>query len=43
VGLDIEPLCRMGFPAPAAVGGTTILITSHYLEEIDALADRVAY
>jgi len=37
-----EPLCH-GISAPAAVRGTTILITSHYLEEIDALADRVAH
>ncbi len=43
VGLDIES--RVGvwdFLRQLRNNGTTVLITSHYLEEIDALADRVA-
>jgi ABC-2 type transport system ATP-binding protein len=31
-----------GFLRQLKAAGTTILITSHYLEEVDALADRVA-
>jgi ABC-2 type transport system ATP-binding protein len=43
VGLDIESrLAVWNFLRQLKSQGTTILITSHYLEEIDALADRVA-
>lgn len=42
VGLDIESRVAVwNFLRQLREGGTTILITSHYLEEIDALADRV--
>ncbi|MBD1849351.1 ABC transporter ATP-binding protein [Leptolyngbya sp. FACHB-711] len=43
VGLDIESrVIVWDFLRQLRSNGTTILITSHYLEEIDALADRVA-
>jgi ABC-2 type transport system ATP-binding protein len=43
VGLDIESRFIMWeFLRQLRAEGTTVLITSHYLEEIDALADRVA-
>jgi ABC-2 type transport system ATP-binding protein len=43
VGLDIESRVAVwNFLRQLREQGTTILITSHYLEEIDALADRVA-
>jgi ABC-2 type transport system ATP-binding protein len=43
VGLDIESrLLVWDFLRQLRAAGTTVLITSHYLEEIDALADRVA-
>lgn len=43
VGLDIESrLAIWSFIRELRSQGTTILLTSHYLEEIDALADRVA-
>jgi ABC-2 type transport system ATP-binding protein len=43
VGLDIESrVIVWDFLRYLKAQGTTILITSHYLEEIDALADRVA-
>ncbi|MBI4784690.1 MAG: ABC transporter ATP-binding protein [Oscillatoriophycideae cyanobacterium NC_groundwater_1537_Pr4_S-0.65um_50_18] len=43
VGLDIESrLIVWGFLRQLRDSGTTILVTSHYLEEVDALADRVA-
>ena len=43
VGLDIESrVVVWNFIRKLRSQGTTILITSHYLEEIDALADRVA-
>ncbi len=43
VGLDIESrLIVWNFLRQLRDGGTTILVTSHYLEEVDALADRVA-
>jgi ABC-2 type transport system ATP-binding protein len=42
VGLDIESrLVVWDFLRQLRSGGTTIIITSHYLEEVDALADRV--
>jgi ABC-2 type transport system ATP-binding protein len=42
VGLDIESrLVVWDFLRQLRASGTTILITSHYLEEVDALADRV--
>ncbi len=42
VGLDIESrIVVWDFLRQLRASGTTILITSHYLEEIDALADRV--
>ncbi len=42
VGLDIESrFVVWNFLRELRSSGTTILITSHYLEEIDALADRV--
>ncbi len=43
VGLDIESrVVVWDFLRQLRKNGTTILITSHYLEEVDALADRVA-
>jgi ABC-2 type transport system ATP-binding protein len=43
VGLDIESRSAVwNFLRQLRQEGTTVLITSHYLEEIDALADRVA-
>lgn len=43
VGLDIESRVTVwNFLRQLKAEGTTVLITSHYLEEIDALADRVA-
>jgi ABC-2 type transport system ATP-binding protein len=43
VGLDIESrLVIWNFLRQLRQQGITVLITSHYLEEIDALADRVA-
>lgn len=43
VGLDIESRFIMwDFLRQLRAAGTTVLITSHYLEEIDALANRVA-
>jgi ABC-2 type transport system ATP-binding protein len=43
VGLDIESRFIMwDFLRQLRQAGTTVLITSHYLEEIDALADRLA-
>jgi ABC-2 type transport system ATP-binding protein len=43
VGLDIESRMVMWeFLRQLKKAGTTVLITSHYLEEIDALADRLA-
>lgn len=43
VGLDIESRVAIWhFLRQLREQGTTILITSHYLEEVDALADRVA-
>ncbi|MEA5580098.1 ABC transporter ATP-binding protein [Nodularia harveyana UHCC-0300] len=43
VGLDIDSrFVVWDFLRQLRASGTTILITSHYLEEIDALADRVA-
>lgn len=43
VGLDIETRSAVWqFLRQLKAEGTTILITSHYLEEVDALADRVA-
>ncbi len=43
VGLDIESRVVMwDFLRQLREAGTTVVITSHYLEEIDALADRVA-
>lgn len=43
VGLDIESrIAVWDFLRRLRDNGTTVLITSHYLEEIDALADRVA-
>jgi ABC-2 type transport system ATP-binding protein len=43
VGLDIESRSTVwNFLRKLREEGTTVLITSHYLEEIDALADRVA-
>jgi ABC-2 type transport system ATP-binding protein len=42
-GLDIESrFVVWDFLRKLRENGTTVLITSHYLEEIDALADRVA-
>lgn len=43
VGLDIESRVAVwDFLRQIRAEGTTVLITSHYLEEIDLLADRVA-
>ena len=43
VGLDIESrFVVWDFLRKLRDAGTTVLITSHYLEEVDALADRVA-
>lgn len=43
VGLDIESrMAVWAFLRQLRDRGTTVLLTSHYLEEIDALADRVA-
>jgi ABC-2 type transport system ATP-binding protein len=43
VGLDIESRVAVwNFLRRLRADGTSILITSHYLEEVDALADRVA-
>jgi ABC-2 type transport system ATP-binding protein len=43
VGLDIETrFVVWDFLRKLREAGTTVVITSHYLEEIDALADRVA-
>jgi len=43
VGLDIESrMIIWDFLRQLKLAGTTVLITSHYLEEIDALADRLA-
>ncbi|MBD3880326.1 ABC transporter ATP-binding protein [Phormidium tenue FACHB-886] len=43
VGLDIESrFIVWDFLRQLQQEGTTVLITSHYLEEVDALADRVA-
>jgi ABC-2 type transport system ATP-binding protein len=43
VGLDIESrIIIWEFLRELQKAGTTVLITSHYLEEIDALADRLA-
>lgn len=43
VGLDIESRRIVwDFLRKLKAAGTTVLITSHYLEEIDALADRLA-
>ena len=42
VGLDIESrMVVWDFLRQLRASGTTILLTSHYLEEVDALADRV--
>ena len=42
VGLDIESrIVVWDFLRQLRASGTTIIITSHYLEEVDALADRV--
>ncbi|MBD2579688.1 ATP-binding cassette domain-containing protein [Oscillatoria sp. FACHB-1406] len=43
VGLDIESRAAVWeFLRNLRAAGTTVLITSHYLEEVDALADRLA-
>lgn len=43
VGLDIESrVVVWDFLRQLRDNGTTVLLTSHYLEEVDALADRVA-
>lgn len=43
VGLDIESRFAVWeFLRQLRAQGTTVLLTSHYLEEVDALADRVA-
>jgi ABC-2 type transport system ATP-binding protein len=43
VGLDIDSrIAVWNFLRQLRESGTTVLITSHYLEEVDALADRVA-
>ncbi|MEM6835363.1 MAG: ATP-binding cassette domain-containing protein [Cyanobacteria bacterium P01_C01_bin.120] len=43
VGLDIETRSAVWqFLRQLRAAGTTVLLTSHYLEEVDALSDRVA-
>ncbi len=43
VGLDIDSrMIIWEFLRQLKLAGTTVLITSHYLEEVDALADRLA-
>jgi ABC-2 type transport system ATP-binding protein len=43
VGLDIESRVAVwDFLRQLRSSGTTVMLTSHYLEEVDALADRVA-
>lgn len=43
VGLDIESrVVVWEFLRQLKAAGTTVLLTSHYLEEVDALADRLA-
>jgi ABC-2 type transport system ATP-binding protein len=43
VGLDVESRSAVwNFLRQLQAAGTTILLTSHYLEEVDALANRVA-
>ncbi len=43
VGLDIETRSAVWqFLRQLRAAGTTVLLTSHYLEEVDVLADRVA-
>ncbi len=43
VGLDIESRAAIwGVLRQLRDGGTTVLLSSHYLEEVDALADRLA-
>ncbi len=43
VGLDIETRTAVWqFLRQLQAAGTTVLLTSHYLEEVDALSDRVA-
>lgn len=43
VGLDIESrVVVWDFLRQLRANGTTVMLTSHYLEEVDALADRVA-
>jgi ABC-2 type transport system ATP-binding protein len=43
VGLDIETRSAVWqFLRQLQASGTTVLLTSHYLEEVDALADQVA-
>lgn len=43
VGLDVQTrIAIWNFLRELRAAGVTVLITSHYLEEIDALADRVA-
>ncbi|MEM9117805.1 MAG: ATP-binding cassette domain-containing protein [Cyanobacteria bacterium P01_F01_bin.56] len=43
VGLDIETRSDVWqFLRQLRAAGTTVLLTSHYLEEVDALSDRVA-
>ncbi|MEM6424209.1 MAG: ABC transporter ATP-binding protein [Cyanobacteria bacterium P01_H01_bin.119] len=43
VGLDIESRSAVWrFMRELKAAGTTVLLTSHYLEEVDALSDRVA-
>ncbi|MBW4514679.1 MAG: ATP-binding cassette domain-containing protein [Timaviella obliquedivisa GSE-PSE-MK23-08B] len=43
VGLDIESRVAVwDFLRQLRTQGTTVVLTSHYLEEVDALADRVA-
>jgi ABC-2 type transport system ATP-binding protein len=43
VGLDIESRSAIwDFLRQLKASGTAVLLTSHYLEEVDALADRVA-